>query len=183
METLIRGCVLVAALMLAGPSAGAANDAAEAIQRIKAVFLFKFASFVVWPTGTFAEADTPIVIGVIGADTIAKELEQATSGRVVAGRPLQVRRMTQWDAAANSQILFIGAGVEREQAAEILAQVQGHPVLTITDYQGESVRGSIINFLDVDDRVRFDIDRDSAERNGLQLRSQLLAVARQVSPQ
>jgi hypothetical protein len=38
----------------------------------------------------------------------------------------------------------------------------------------------VINFL-VEDRVRFDIARDAAERNGLQLSSQLLAVARQVS--
>jgi hypothetical protein len=38
----------------------------------------------------------------------------------------------------------------------------------------------VINFLEADDRIRFDISRAAAERNGLQLRSQLLAVARQV---
>lgn len=42
-------------------------------------------------------------------------------------------------------------------------------------------KDSVINFLALEDRVRFDISREAAERNGLHLRSQLLAVARQVS--
>lgn len=179
----MRSSALVLVLLLAGLPDSAASESVQAIQRIKAVFLFKFASFVEWPAGTFADAGAPIVICVVGAESIARELEQAVSGRVVGGRPLQARRMPRPDAVANCHILFIGRGMERDRAAELLAQVQGRPVLTITDHGGDSVEGSIINFLDIDDRVRFDINRDWAELNGLQLRSQLLAVARQVSPQ
>ena len=62
----------------------------------------------------------------------------------------------------------------------MLAHAQGRPVLTVTETATEHPKGSIINFLAVDERVRFDISREAAERNGLQLRSQLLGVARQV---
>ncbi len=56
-------------------------------------------------------------------------------------------------------------------------------MLTVTERESEHPRGSVINFVPADDRVRFDISREAAEKNNLQLRSQLLGVARQVRPQ
>lgn len=54
-------------------------------------------------------------------------------------------------------------------------------MLTVTDATGTHPPGSVINFQVVEERMRFDISREAAERNGLQLRAQLLAVARQVT--
>ncbi len=134
-----------------------------------------------WPRDTFADAASPIVIGISGADSLALELEQAIAGRDVAGRPLRVRRLARGESASDCcQILFVGAGQERARAAQLLTDAQGHPVLTVTDASAEHPKGSIINFLAAEDRVRFDISREAAERNGLQLRSQLLGVARKV---
>jgi hypothetical protein len=63
----------------------------------------------------------------------------------------------------------------------MLANARGHPVITVTNVEVQHPKGSIINFLVTDDRIRFDISREAAERNGLQLRSQLLSVAHQVA--
>jgi hypothetical protein len=173
----------VAALLAAvAPLVLAAADESTVLnERVKAAFLAKFAAYVEWPTGTFDSPSSPIVIGVASADAIAVELENAVSGRNVAGRSLTVRRLAaNEDAASCCHVLFVGARHERGRAADLLAHAQGHPVLTVTDRQGDHPRGSVINFVFLDDRVRFDIARDAAERNGLQLRSQLLGVARQV---
>ena len=80
---------------------------------------------------------------------------------------------------AFSDHLFIGA--DSDQPGELLAQARGHPVLTVTEAETAHPEGSVINFAVADERVRFDISRAAAERNALQLRSQLLAVARHVS--
>lgn len=169
------------ALILAAAISMPLCQAAEAIppERVKAAFLYKFAAYVEWPAHAFPQPESPIVIGVAGADAIAAELEQAIPGRKVGGRPIAVRRLGRDEAAnADCHILFIGSG--EKSAAEILTRAQGHPVLTVTDAEAAHPKGSIINFLAAEGRVRFDISRESAERNGLQLRSQLLKVARQV---
>jgi hypothetical protein len=173
---------LIIAFLLAALSSVAAEDPARVVQeRIKAAFLYKFAAYVEWPRDTFADAASPIVIGISGADSLALELEQAIAGRDVAGRPLRVRRLGRGESAGDCcQILFVGARQERARAAQLLTDAQGHPVLTVTDASAEHPKGSIINFLAAEDRVRFDISREAAERNGLQLRSQLLGVARKV---
>jgi hypothetical protein len=169
-------------ILVAMPSAFAAAEEAAALnERVKAAFIAKFASYVEWPSDAFPAPDSPIVIGVANAGAIAGELETAVSGRSVGGRPLAVRRVGPNERASCCQVLFIG-GAEGARTAELLAQAQGHPVLTVTDRAAEHPRGSVINFVSSDDRIRFDIARDAAERNGLQLRSQLLGVARQVKP-
>ncbi len=151
-------------------------------ERVKAAFLAKFPAYVEWPSAAFPASDSPIVIGVVNADSIAAELETAVAGRSVAGRPLSVRRLGPGESAACCHVLFVGSSGE-SRVAQVLTQAQGHPVLTVTDRGSDHPHGSVINFVSLEDRVRFDIARDAAERNGLQLRSQLLGVARQVRTQ
>jgi hypothetical protein len=160
--------------------AHAADDATAALQqRVKAAFLYKFASYVEWPSQMFKAPDSPIVIGVSGAEGVAAELEKAVAGRRVGDRPIAVQRLVPGAAPDGCcHILFVGSGTQ--QSGELLARARGQAVLTVTEAKGAPPKGSVINFLEADDRIRFDISREAAERNGLQLRSQLLAVARQV---
>jgi hypothetical protein len=53
-------------------------------------------------------------------------------------------------------------------------------VLVITDNPAGMTRGSMINFVIADKRVRFEISRAAAESAGLKLSSRLLAVALRV---
>lgn len=170
---------MIAACILAASLAQAADDAASVSQRVKAAFLYKFASYVEWPAEMFKTPDSAIVIGVSGADGVAEELEKAVAGRRIAGRPLAVQRHATVAAAkACCHILFVGN--RTQHGAELLAETSGQAVLTVTEAPGALPKGSVINFLESESRVRFDISREAAERNGLQLRAQLLAVARQV---
>lgn len=172
---------LIVALVFAAPACVAAEAAARLTQeRVKAAFLYKFASYVEWPSSVFPDPETPIVIGVVGAGQVSKELQQAIGGRQVGRRPLQVRELGPQPLRDNgSHILYIGTGNGADRAREWLSDTKGLPVLTVTDSDNH-LQGSVINFVVVEDRVRFDISREAAERNGLQLRSQLLSVARQV---
>lgn len=170
-------------VVLAGASlCDAADDPMSIQQRIKAAFLYKFVAYIEWPPKAFPTPASPIVIGVAAADEVAGELARAVAGRIVAGRPIKVLKVERGaDVASCCHVLFVGHR-ERAFVADLLALAQGHPVLTVTDLEGDPPGGSVINFLTLEDRVRFDISRRAAELNGLQLRSQLLSVARRVAP-
>jgi hypothetical protein len=172
-RALIAATCLAAAIAVAQP--------ARALQhRVKAVFLTKFPAYVDWPPEAFATPSSPIVIGVAGDDDIARELDAAVAGREVAERPLRVQRLAPGEPDNGCcHILFVGGGANAA-ARRHLGDTQGRAVLTVTDAPGTHPPGSVINFQVVDERMRFDISREAAEKNGLQLRAQLLAVARQV---
>jgi hypothetical protein len=171
---------LLSCLALSAIFRGAlAQDAAE--HRIKAAFLSKFGAYVEWPARAFAGPDSPIRIGVIGDDAIAAELTQLTAGRQVAERGVLVRRMQRGEALDGLHILFVGR-TDAARLGEILAKAKGQPLLTVTDSDSDDAlaRGSIINFVLVQDRVRFDVATAPAEHGNLKISSRLLGVARQV---
>ena len=167
-------------VILASAASAVEDDASTLERRVKAAFLYKFAGYVEWPARAFVRPDEPVVIGVVGADALADELAQVIAGRRVGNRPLATRRLSRVDATAGVHILFVGRGVERRQASELLARTRGEPVLTVTETGNGWPAGSVINFVIDDDKVRFEISAAAAERNGLHLGSQLLAVAREV---
>jgi len=176
----LRLCALVASLAAMAPvSALAQVDRAAAETQIKAAFLYKFSGFVEWPPKVFARPDSPFTIGVIGADELAAELEQIVKGRTVLERAVVVRRMRRGEAVAGIQMLFIGQA-EGARLAEILANAKGQSVLTVTESDDALSHGSMINFVFVDDKVRFDVALPQAERGALKISARLLAVARKV---
>lgn len=161
-------------------NAQAAEDGETLELRVKAAFLYKFASYVEWPAKSFARPETPVTIGVIGAESLATELVQAVAGRTVNDRAVTVKRLNAGDSLAGIHILFIGRA-ESARLDQLAQSAQPRSILTVTESAGALARGSVINFVLSDGRVRFQIALDSAEKSGLKLSSRLLAVAQQVT--
>ena len=176
---ILRLCAVLALVAAMTPSALAQADRTAAETQIKAAFLYKFSAFVEWPPKAFARPDSPFTIGVIGADELAAELEQIVKGRTVLERAVVVRRMRRGEPVAGIQMLFIGQA-EGARLAEILAIAKGQSVLTVTESEDALSHGSMINFVFVDDKVRFDVALPQAERGLLKISARLLAVARRV---
>jgi hypothetical protein len=77
------------------------------------------------------------------------------------------------------QIVFISAA-EEPHLPEILRLIGSESVLTVSDIERFSLRGGIIEFSMVGNRVRFDINRSPAIAARLNISSKLLSVARAV---
>src|SRR5712691_12156267 len=84
MTRLLRACALSigVAAGVAGPRAAHADAQADEY-RVKAAFLYKFGSYIEWPSRSFARTDSPVAIGVMGANALADELAQIVAGRSV----------------------------------------------------------------------------------------------------
>jgi hypothetical protein len=164
---------LLAALLLFVPLI-AAGQALE--HEIKAAFVFKFLSFVEWPAQAFARPETPIAVGVLGAEEVYQELQEIVPGRVVQGRPVTVRRVREGESVNGLHVLYVGRG----GGAALAKLGQPRNLLTITEWDGALDQGSIINFVRSEGRVRFEVALDTAERRGLHISSRMLAVAQNV---
>ena len=152
--------------------------AVEALEAsVKAAYIYKFLPYVEWPAASFANADSPQVIGVMSADAVHGELEQLVAGRRVNGRALVVRKVTPGDSLEGVHVLYLGRSA---RASAVMPMVVGKPVLVITDAPTGLAEGGALNFILVDGRVRFEAAPAAAERSGLRLSSRLLAVAERV---
>jgi hypothetical protein len=142
--------------------------------QVKAAFLYNFARFVDWPADS---PDSPFVIGIVGDDPFRGALESAVKGKTVNGRPVLVRRFTSAESAHGCQILFI-SGSERGRLQSILDSLNGSAVLTVGETEGFARSGVAINFVIENDRVRFEVNVEAAERVQLKISSKLLSIAR-----
>lgn len=174
-----RLACLVLFQFFAAPARAAGGGVNDIEYQIKAAYLYKFATYVEWPPAAFADANAPVTIGIVGAGDVAAELNSIKAGLTVNGRIVQVRLLKPGDPLVGVQVLFIGRQ-ESGRLKHLLDSIQAQPVLTVTESVGAISAGSVINFVPVDDRIRFEVSMVSAERSGLKISARLLSVAQRV---
>lgn len=178
-----RRCVralAAAALVLVVASVRAQGAPPAATERrVKAAFLYKFLGYTEFPASAFADPAAPVVIGVIGADELAAELARIVAGRTVGARTITVKLLHEGDSAAGVHLLFVGAS-SSARLRSIVKTAQPGPMLVVSEAEDGLEQGSVINFRVVDERVRFDVSLEAAEKNSVKLSSRLLTVANHV---
>jgi len=147
--------------------------------QVKAAFLFNFAKFIEWPAAAFRNGQSPLTICLLGEDPFGKVLDETVKGQAVGGRAFAVRRVVQISRDDGCQIAFL-SGLEKSRAEQTLAALKGLPILTVSDGEEIGDAGSIIAFLIQDNKIRFNINLESAERAGIKISSQLLKLAKTV---
>jgi hypothetical protein len=172
--------VLACAALLAGAPALAQPGDAALERSVKAAFLYKFLGYTEYPASAFSDPAAPVVIGVVGSEEMAAELARIVAGRSVNNRPIVVKQWRDGETGGAVHLLFV-AGADCARAARALRQAAPGPTLLVTECGSGLQAGSIINFKIVEERVRFDVSLDAADKNNIKLSSRLLTVANHVS--
>jgi hypothetical protein len=167
------GALLGAVPVMQGQS-GAASEYA-----VKAAFLFHFAQFVEWPAAAFRDASSPLVYCTIGLDPFQGALDAALSGKMIGARAFQVRHYKEAQEAHGCHVLFIGAEQKRQLSAA-LSELKGTPVLVVGESDKFVDEGGMIGFSLEENKVRFEINLEAAEKAGLKISAKLLALAKTV---
>ena len=174
----LLACAVAAAGMGMLPAAHGQGMAASAsLERsVKAAFLYKFLGYTDYPPLAFADPAAPLLIGVYGADEMAAELLRIVARRRVQGRAMQVRVVREGEPLAGLHLLFVGGGDAARLRSLLTAGPHG-AMLVVSEAENGLENGSVINFKVVEDRVRFDVSLEAADKNGIKLSSRLLTVA------
>lgn len=162
--------------------------------QIKAAFLYNFIMFVDWPAEKLSENNEPIAIGVIGKDPFENAFEpikdkHAKDRKVIIKhfkgleelkKSGQEQMNKELEDIRKCHLLFI-CNSEKPALKEIINLVKEYNILTVGDMDGflES-GGGIINFVVEEGKIRFEINAVAASASKLDIRSQLLRLAKKV---
>jgi hypothetical protein len=152
------------------------NEAVGTEHAVKAAFIYKFLAYVDWPPDALSEPSAPLVVGVLNEEDVAADLGRLALSKTVNNRMVKVRLLRDGEPLNGLHALYTG-NAEYGSLHGLLRAAQARPILTITDAEGALAMGSIINFRIVDNRVRFEISYDAAEKSNLRLSSRLISVA------
>ena len=100
-------------------------------------------------------------------------------GRQINGRFLQVKEANFAEELTGMHVVFVTAS-EDKRLAELQNGIAGRSVLTVGESPEFARWGGCITMMIEADRLRFDINMDSADKAGLEVRAQLQKLARSV---
>ena len=171
----------------AGRAFGAQPPAAELYgsEEVQALILFNFIRYTEWPGEALPE-HAPFVVGVAGSRALEDELIELADKQTVLKRRVRVVRVKTARDLTGCHVLYINPvsspGEEAGPAlVELMPQVRGKPILTVSSDSGFVRQGGIVNIYKGESgKLRFEIAPDNAKAAGLVLSSRLLSLARVV---
>ena len=151
---------------LMGGVLGHAQAPAPSEYQLKAAFLFNFAKFVEWPQQSFTDEKSEFIIGILGDNPFGDDLSRTVDGKKISEHPIRVQK---FEAAEDIKchILFISSS-EKKRLAEIFAKIKGNPILTVGEAEQFIQTGGIINFVHVDNKIRFQINDEARQSHASQ---------------
>jgi len=174
---LLWGLLVIAATTRSDASTG------QVVSReytIKAAYLYNFGRYVQWPKGAFRSERDPLEIGVLGTDPFGTRLDSIAATKKVEGRRIEVRRFAKLDQYAPCHILFVPRSVPPTEQVKTIAKLRGSPTLLVGETPSFAERGGVVNFYIEQNKIRFEINLETARKQELKINSKLLRLARLV---
>lgn len=148
---------------------------AQSEDGLKAAFIYNFAKFVEWPPDAFSDANAPITVGFVNADSLAALFEKNVTGKTANGRDYLVKRLRGPDGADSCAMVFVG---DPSQAAAVLGTLKGKPILTVGSSDAFAAGGGMINFIKDGAKMTFDLNLSALTASNLKLDPKLRQLAR-----
>ncbi|HET6555830.1 MAG TPA: YfiR family protein [Prolixibacteraceae bacterium] len=137
---------------------------------LKAVYIYNITKFIYWePTSP----GNVFIIGVLGSSPIYEPLIDVVKTKTVNNKKIILRQYTAVEGINNCNMLFIPEN-STVSLDEILEKATSEKILTISEQEGYGKRGTAINFVTVNDKLKFEVNIKTLESIGLKASAQFL---------
>jgi hypothetical protein len=155
-------------LLLIAVSLGA--KASGNLSNLEAMYIYNFLRHVDWPeTGN----GDNFVIGVLGDNETYEQLVQYTANRKVGTRSILIKKIGTADEALNCQLVFVPT-TNSSKVGELKNKLGNKPCLVVSEKEGTNAMGSTIEFVFVDNKLKFRINQDRAKQQNLMVSKALI---------
>ena len=149
------------------------NAFSQAEYKLYAGFMYHFAKFTQWPS---SKQSGDFVIGVVGSSEMAKNATALAASKQLGDRKIVVKEFSSASSAGECSILFLAKGKTSElSSANALSKSKN--ILVVTESPGAGGNGSTINFVQQDGKIRFEMNKKTADSQGLKISSELQKLA------
>lgn len=144
---------------------------AQNVQKAKAMLTFNFIRHIGWADES-RQGD--FVIGVVKERELVSWLEKLSAGKKFGYQDIVIKEFKNVDELEDCQVVFIGSAGNYNKNHETILNKVGKNTLIITEAEGATNKGSMINFVVRDDILKFEIHKKNAAIAGVQFSTKLL---------
>ena len=144
------------------------------VAKYKSIFTLSFIRYIGWPEEV-KQGD--FVIGVLKDKTVANWLRDLSKGKKFGYQNVVIKEFKSVDDVTNCQVLYVSDMINMSKHGDkIVEKVGGKNTLIITEKDGATKYGGMINFVIKDEKLKFEIKKDNASKFGLPISSKLSAM-------
>jgi len=143
--------------------------------KVQGIYLYSFAKNVYWPQ---EHSKGDFVVGVFGDKDIFNQLNSSYTDKLVGNQKIKVKFYSSLNDIKECHMLFVS-----EQKSSSISQVKrGLSEYTLLVSEGENLAstGSMINFIYIQSRLKFQVNKTKAERNDLKIGQTLTKLAHSI---
>lgn len=170
---LLAACAAIAAFCVSqGAGSAEAPTAATRADELTAAYLFNFAKLVEWPPAALGDT---LNVCFVGAGGVREAFARSVADKHVGARRIVVRAADDSVQRSDCGVLYFEASLA--PAGSLSPAGAAWPTLTVSDAPSFVARGGMIELFSEGNRLRFNINLDSAQHAGLRISSNLLQLA------
>ena len=133
------------------------------ISQAQSMFIYDFSRLIQWPAGS---STGEFVIGVFGDNELYSSLLSFVANKKVGAQSIAVKKFEDPQSISCCQILFVG-DTKISKFQEVISRIQGFNSLVITEKRGMINSGSAIDFVLVEDKLKFVMNPENAAKYNL----------------
>jgi hypothetical protein len=141
---------------------------------VQASYIYNIAKLVEWKDPSLKTG--PFIISVLGSSNLYQELVKKYSTKSIGKQAIEVRKLAHSAEIDKCHILFVGQS-ELSLLPAILKGIEKQSTLLITEYPDAMEDGSIVNFVRVNNTVKYEISVVNARKHKLEVGSTLVQLA------
>ncbi|WP_066630259.1 YfiR family protein [Labilibacter marinus] len=165
----MRKILLILVFLLFIPKLGFSQ-----VEKYKSVFTLNFIRYIGWPEDA-KQGD--FVIGVLKNPKIADWLTKQSGGKKFGYQNVVIKQFKSVDEVTDCQVLYVSGSVNFSRQSENLLGKIGKSSLLITETEGATKHGAVINFVVRENNLKFEIHNSNAQNLGLSISSKLSNMA------
>ncbi len=173
--------LLLTGSLLAKPVTSSVNaqDATSIEYKVKAAYIFKFFKFFEWNNSDSTTPKQPFRVGVFGDSPIYAALENLS--KVSGGERIILKKIKLGDSLEGLHLLFLSKN-SKDSFNKVFQESQSLSILTVGEETSFCLKGGAVNFIIVNEKVKFEINRQAAKKAGIKVSSRILKAAKVVYP-
>jgi NAD-dependent SIR2 family protein deacetylase len=144
------------------------------VEKYLAAFTYQISKSITWPTES-----TDFTIGVIGTSDATPYFKQIAKEKKIGERNISMVQWNSIDEVDQCQVLFV-SGDQLLHLSKIVDRLSEKSVLIITESSGTIEKGAGLNFLLVDGRIRYELNKTALSKINLSIPSDLERMAMKV---
>jgi len=149
------------------------------VAKFKSVFTLSFIRHIGW-TESAKKGD--FVIGVVRDKELADWMKKLSAGKKFGFQNVVIKEFKSPADIVDCQVVYVSSNVNfAKNAALLVDKVNGGGTLIITETEGATKYGSMINFVVREGKLKFEIHKSNAAKFGLQVSSKLEGMKNAIS--